>query len=82
MEILELHKLKLEHFTDMEQAMKAADSLVETQKNQMPMLQEKFPPMLFPGIPQLDQFYYAQNMGTMAAYRFWKSPGHHLGISS
>ena len=67
-EILELYKLKPKHFTSMEEAFKAADALVAKQKAEMPSIEEQYPAMLFPNMPSLDQFYYVNSSGTLAAY--------------
>ena len=67
MEILEGHRLKLEHFTSQEEAFKAADIMTAALKANWPNLAEEHPDILVPGVPLLDQFWYFHHEGTMAS---------------
>jgi len=66
MEILSCHHLSLEHFKNIDDAFTAADKLVQALRAQFPGLSDKYPDLKF-GIPQLDQFYYFNHQGALAA---------------
>lgn len=63
-EILDLHKLKPEHFKDMETALAAADELIEKQRSQFTEEVNELHPDIIIGNPLLDQFWYAKHNGT------------------
>ena len=64
MDILDHHKLKSSHFPDIEQALDAADKLVEFQRSQLKGIPEKHPDIVV-GHPLLDQFWYAKHQGIL-----------------
>ena len=64
-EILDTVKLTVAHFESMQQAFEAADKMVEQRRVEVPKLAET-PDKIFPGFPQLDQFWFAEFKGTWA----------------
>ena len=74
MEILDCHKLKPEHFSSMEEALKAADVMVALLKENNPGLEDAHPDIKVPGVPLLDQFYYFKAEGTVAALQDSHAP--------
>lgn len=63
-EVLDCNKLKVEHFKDQEQAFKAADLIVATQREKFPAIASHYPDQIVPQMPILDLFYYASHKGT------------------
>ena len=63
-EILDVHKLKVEHFTTMKDALEAADIMVSALKKEFPEVMEAHPDILVPKQPLLDQFWYFKSEGT------------------
>ena len=64
MEVLDCHKLTKDHFPSLEEAIKAADIMVQGLKANFPDLEAEHPDILVPGQPMLDQFWYFKHEGT------------------
>jgi len=74
-QVLGSRGLTLSDFASEEDAYKAADVLVNVYKDEHPEVVENHPDILFEGLPQLDQFWYAefkgnQHFGSFAPFGF------------
>ena len=84
-EALDYKKLSLEHFPSLVEAFEAADVLFKQCAENHPEQVANHPPILFPGMPQLDQFWLIENTGIYQCMHVIPSDGGncpHIGTSS
>ena len=62
-QVLQCHGLGADDFESSEKAYEAADTLIATQRQTINGVEEAHPDIIFPGVKQLDQFWYAQCKG-------------------
>jgi hypothetical protein len=68
-EILEHHGLKVEHFVSNEEAIAAADELIDTQRAAIKGIPEQHPDKIFESMPILNQYWYAKHNGNRSPLR-------------
>ena len=66
-ENLKLKKLTVEHFENQTEASAAANALIQSQRDQFPQVAILHKDVIFPGMPQLDQFWFVNYAGTRPA---------------